>query len=88
MPSLYTDDSAAPLVCAEELAAALTYDEVLAYLYRYGGGSVEERASWGKAKGQHKSGLRRLLNKYRPEVRHAPAQLPYIPVVPHPEQAR
>lgn len=88
MPSLYTDDSAAPLTCAEELAAALTYDEVLVYLYRYGSGTVEERGSWGKAKGKFKPELRRLLNKYRPQVRHAPAQLPYIPVVPRPTQAR
>lgn len=88
MPSLYTDASAAPLTCAEELAAALTYDEVLAFLYRYGSGTVEERNSWGKAKGKFKPELRRLLNKYRPQVRHAPAQLPYIPVVPRPTQAR
>lgn len=88
MPPLYTDSSAAPLTCAEELAAALTYDEVLAYLYRYGSGTVEERNSWGKAKGQHKPKLRGLLNKYRPQMRHGPAQLPYIPVVPRPTQAR
>lgn len=87
MPDLYTDASAAPLLCAEELAAALTYDEVLGWLYRYEG-SIEERNSWGKAKGRFKPELRRLLNKYRPEVRHGPAQLPHIPVVPQPTQAR
>jgi hypothetical protein len=88
MPPLYTDASAAPLTCAEELAAILTYDEVLAWLYRYGSGTVEERNSWGKAKGKLKPELRRLLNKYRPAVRYGPAQLPHIPVVPRPTQAR
>ncbi len=88
MPELWTDASQAPLACVEELAAALTYDEVLGYLYRYSGGSPSEREGWGKAKGQLKPGLRRLLHKHRPRMRHAPPQLPHIPVVPQPAQAR
>ena len=87
MPSLYTDSSAAPLVCAEELAAALTYDEVLGWLYHHGS-PREGRDSWGKARGRFKPELRRLLKKYRVQLRHAPAQLPHIPVVPRPTQAR
>jgi hypothetical protein len=86
MPSLYTDAAVAPLPCAEELAAALTYDEVLGWLYKYGG--VEERSSWGKQKGRFRPELLRLLDKYRPRPRHGPAQLPHIPVVHRPTQAR
>ena len=88
MPALYTDASAAPAVCVEELVAALTYDEVLAYLSRPGRGSVEERKTWKRQRLDHAPELRRLLWKHRPKLRYGRPRLPSPPVVPRPFQAR
>lgn len=88
MPPLYTDDAAAPPVCAEELVAALTYDEVLAWLSRPASGAAEERASWRRQRRMHLPELRRLLYEHRPKPRYGPAQLPYPPVTPSRFRAR
>jgi len=88
MPPLYTDDSAAPPVCAEELVAALAYDEVLAWLSRPTNGTSEERESWRKQRRAHLPELRRLLYKHRPKPRYGPVQLPYPPVSPSRFKAR
>src|SRR3972149_5339597 len=88
MLALYSDASAAPLVAAEELVAALAYDEVLAHLASPGVGSSDSRAIWAKARKEHLPELHRLLVKYRPKPRVGPAQLPWPPVVPQPFKAR
>ena len=88
LPPLYTDASAAPPVCAEELTAALLYDEVLAYLTRPNNGSADDRRSWAAQRKEHAPELHNLLVKHRPHPRYAPAQLPFPPVVPRPFQAR
>lgn len=88
MPSLYTDASAAPPAAAEELVAALTYDEVLAYLSAPGQGSADDRDSWRLARAAHASELHRLLVKHRPKPRQGSPKLPWPPVVPSPWSAR
>ncbi len=88
MPALYTDASAAPVVCAEELVAALAYDEVLAYLSRPGRGVAEERLTWKRQRLDHVPELRHLLWKHRPKLRYGRPRLPSPPVVPRPFQAR
>lgn len=88
MPPLHTDASAAPAIAAEELVAALAYDEVLAYLGRTGSGSSKDREDWREARVNHVPELHRLLVKHRPKPRFAPAQLPFVPVVPQPYSAR
>lgn len=88
MPPLYTDASAAPTVCAEELVAALAYDEVLAFLSRPSSGTVDERRVWSRQRLAHVPELRRLLWKHRPKLRYGKPRLPSPPVVPRPFQAR
>jgi hypothetical protein len=88
MPPLYTDASAAPANAAEELVAALAYDEVLAYLSAPGKGSADDRSTWRAARAGHASELHRLLIKHRPKPRIAPAQFPWPPVVPNPYSVR
>jgi len=88
MTPLYTDASAAPPIAAEELVAALTYDEVLAYLSAPGKGSSEDRKAWRVARADHASELHRLLVKHRPKPRQGSPKLPWPPVVPSPYSAR
>ena len=88
MPPLYTDAAVAPAVCAEELVAALAYDEVLAYLGRPGRGSAEARKTWQRQRIAHAPELNRLLWKYRPKLRYGRPRLPQPPVVPRPYRAR
>jgi len=88
MTPLYTDASAAPPIAAEELVAALTYDEVLAYLSAPGRGSSEDRKAWRAARADHASELHRLLVKHRPKPRQGSPKLPWPPVVPAPYSAR
>lgn len=88
MPPLWTDASAAPPICAEELVAALAYDEVLSYLSRPANGTAEERKTWQAQRKDHLPELHRLLRKHRPRPRYSPPQLPFPPVVPQPFQAR
>ena len=88
MPSLYTDASAAPAVAAEELVAALTYDEVLAYLSAPGRGSADARKVWSEARADHANELHRLLVRYRPKPRQGQPQSPWPTVVPQPWSAR
>ncbi|KKN36033.1 hypothetical protein LCGC14_0777720 [marine sediment metagenome] len=88
MQSLYTDASAAPPNASEELVAALTYDEVLAYLSAPGRGSVDARATWRTARGLHASELHRLLIEHRPKPRQGRPQMPWPPKVPQPWGAR
>lgn len=88
MPPLYTDASAAPANCAGELVAALTYDEVLAYLGAPGGGSSESRKVWRVARAEHASELHRLLIKHRPKPRQGQPQSPWPTVVPQPWSSR
>ena len=88
MPALYTDAAAAPTVCAEELVAALAYDEVLSYLSRPGQGAADDRRVWKKQRLDHVPELRRLLWKHRPKLRYGRPRLPQPPVVPRPFQAR
>jgi len=88
MSPLYTDASAAPPIAAEELVAALTYDEVLAYLSAPGRGSSEDRKAWRVARADHASELHRLLVKHRPKPRQGSPKLPWPPVTPQPYKAR
>ena len=88
MPSLYTDASAAPPIAAEELVAALTYDEVLAYLSAPGRGTINARDKWREARAAHASELHRLLVKHRPKPRQGSPKLPWPPVVPSPWSSR
>lgn len=88
MQSLYTDASAAPAVAAEELVAALAYDEVLAYLSAPGRGSVDARKVWREARAVHASELHRLLIKHRPKPRQGHPQSPWPTMVPQPWSAR
>ena len=88
MPPLYTDASAAPPVCAEELVAALLYDEVLAYLINPNNGSADDLRFRATQRKEHAPELHNLLVKHRPHPRYATAQLPFPPVVPRPFQAR
>ncbi|KKK80281.1 hypothetical protein LCGC14_2825050, partial [marine sediment metagenome] len=88
MPPLYTDASAAPANAAEELVAALTYDEVLAYLSAPGRGSASDRDSWRQARAAHASELHRLLVKHRPKPRQGNPQMPQPSIVPKPYMAR
>ncbi len=88
MPALYTDASAAPIVCAEELVAALAYDEVLAHLSRPGRGGIKDRRTWGQQRLDHAPELRRLLWRHRPKLRYGRPRLPSPPVVPRPFRAR
>ncbi len=88
MPPLYTDASAAPPNCAEELVAALAYDEVLAYLSAPGKGSADDREAWRLARAVHASELHRLLIRHRPKPRQGQPQLPWPSVVPQPYSAR
>ncbi len=88
MPPLHTDVSAAPPVCAEELVAALTYDEVLAYLSRPVRGTAEDRRAWTRQRLAHAPELRRLLWKHRPKARYGRPRLASPPVVPQPFRAR
>ncbi len=77
MPRIYTDASALPPIAAEELVAALTYDEVLAYLSRPGRGSTDQRQTWRAMRVAHVPELHRLLVKHRPKPRVAPHAFPY-----------
>lgn len=88
MLPLYTDASVAPPIAAEELVAALTYDEVLAYLSAPGRGSADDRTAWRAARAAHASELHRLLVKHRPKPRQGQPQFPWPPVVPSPWSAR
>ena len=88
MPSLYTDASAAPPIAAEELVAALAYDEVLAYLSAPGRGVASTRDEWREARAAHASELHRLLVKHRPKPRQGSPKLPWPPVVPQPWSSR
>lgn len=88
MPRIYTDTSALPLIAAEELVAALAYDEVLAYLGRPGRGSADDRSAWRATRAAHASELHRLLVKHRPKPRFAPHRMPFPTVVPQPWTAR
>jgi len=88
MPPLYTDASSAPPNCAEELVAALTYDEVLAYLSAPGRGSADARKVWSEARADHANELHRLLVRYRPKPRQGQPQSPWPTVVPQPWSAR
>ncbi len=88
MPALYTDAAVAPSVCAEELVAALAYDEVLSYLSRPGQGAADDRRVWKRQRLDHVPELRRLLWKHRPKLRYGRPRLPQPPVVPRPFQAR
>lgn len=88
MQPLYTDASAAPANAAEELVAALAYDEVLAYLSAPGRGSVDARATWRTARAAHASELHRLLIEHRPKPRQGQPQLPWPPKVPQPWSSR
>ena len=88
MQPLYTDASAAPPIAAEDLVAALVYDEVLAYLSRPGRGAADERATWRKARAAHADELHRLLVRYRPKPKRGPPQLEFPAVVPQPWSAR
>lgn len=88
MPALYTDAAALPNVADEELAAALAYDEVLAFLSSPGVGTAQERTSWLKARVLHSPELRRLLRNNRPKPRYGPVTPPYPPVVPSRFKAR
>ncbi len=88
MSPLYTDASAAPPNASEELVAALTYDEVLAYLSAPGQGTLNARNTWREARAAHASELHRLLIKHRPKPRQGQPQLPWPPKVPAPWSAR
>jgi hypothetical protein len=88
MSSLYTDASAAPPNAAEELVAALTYDEVLAYLSAPGRGSADARRVWNEARATHADELHRLLVRHRPKPRQGQPQSPWPTVVPQPYRAR
>ena len=88
MPPLYTDASAAPANAAEELVAALAYDEVLAYLSAPGKGTLDARGVWRTARAVHANELHRLLVKHRPKPRQGQPQMPWPTVVPQPWSAR
>lgn len=88
MPSLFTDTSATPATCNDELAIALAYDELLAWLTRPGNGTSAERNYWTQNRVQHHPELKRLLVKYRPQPRYGPTQFPQPSVVPQPFKAR
>ncbi|KKN05986.1 hypothetical protein LCGC14_1081850 [marine sediment metagenome] len=88
MPSLYTDASAAPANAAEELVAALCYDEVLAHLSAPGRGASDARDVWHKARLLHAPELHRLLVAHRPKPRQGQPQTPWPTVVPQPWAAR
>lgn len=77
MPPLHTDTAAAPVGCSEELLAALTFDEVMAYLSNPPTGSLEERRAWRARRKEFAPELHRLLVKHRPRPRLAPARNPY-----------
>lgn len=86
MPALYTDISTAPTVAAEELFAALAYDEVLDFLAETAASADKE---YYKQKRRDKlPKLRRLLVKYRPKPKASPAQGANPPTVPQPFKAR
>lgn len=88
MPPLYTDTAAAPATCNDELAIALGYDEVLAWLSRPGKGAGVEREYWLKERLNHQPELKQLLFRHRPKPRYGPVQFPQPPVVPRPFMSR
>lgn len=88
MLPLYTDASVAPAVAAEELVAALMYDEVLAHLSSPGRGTADVRKVWREARALNAGKLHRLLVKHRPKPRQGTPQLPWPPVTPQPWTAR
>lgn len=85
MPALHTDSAVAP--CDIDVAAALAYDEVLAYLLRPGQGSQIDRSAWLEARALHQATLKRFRLRMPMARRQAP-QLPYPAIVPVPWKAR
>ncbi|KKL50775.1 hypothetical protein LCGC14_2302110, partial [marine sediment metagenome] len=77
-----------PPIAAEELVAALAYDEVLAYLSAPGRGSIDARETWRLARAAHASELHKLLIRHRPKPRQGQPQSPWPTVVPQPWSAR
>lgn len=75
MPELFTDASVAPANCNIELAAALGYDELLSYFTNPVFATVEEQASYGRARQQLRPSLRALLRLHKARPRYGPAQL-------------
>ncbi len=88
MSPLYTDASAAPANAAEDLVAALAYDEILSHLSAPGRGSVDARVTWRQARATHASELHRLLIEHRPKPRQGQPQMPWPPKVPQPWRSR
>jgi hypothetical protein len=70
LPPLFTDDSVLPQQANIDLAAALVYDEVLAYLLRPGSSAADQdKTSWAIAKQQHLNTLKKLYRRYGPHPR-------------------
>lgn len=89
MPPLHSDLAVAPGNCNLDLAAALAYDEVLAFLARPRNGSVKDRTAWEKERVRHHvDTIQPLFRKNPVKVRPMPAQSARRPVVPMPFRSR
>lgn len=85
MPELHTDASAPPIDCDERYAAALAWDELLAYLSRPTTGNSQERTNWKRERLEHSvTTLRALSREHRMTFSIEPAQLSSPSVIPRP----
>ena len=86
---MWSDGSTLPRDISIELAAALVYDEVLAWLLRPSSTAAEsDKSSYKIMRNQHQSKLRNLWNEFGPRPRWQQPQLHQPSIVPAPWSAR